>query len=238
MRAALYSCFYVAMAAAPAHAQNQQCRTAPVGTSTANCASEAFVTNSVAAGGDVRGPDSSTAGHVATFADTTGKLIQDGGALGTVSSAQVSAGVGVAVSGTCTITTTGNCTVAAHLADLTTSLGSDVSLNSTGSFFDGPSVAQGTSGKWHASGTVTLQGAGSDTFNCKLWDGSTVIASTRVTQGTSANAVATASLSGNLSSPAANIKISCQDVSSTSGLIRFNVSGGSKDSTLTVFRIQ
>lgn len=33
----------------PAHAQNQQCRTAPVGTSTANCASEAFVTQSIAA---------------------------------------------------------------------------------------------------------------------------------------------------------------------------------------------
>lgn len=34
---------------APAHAQNTQCRTAPVGTSSSNCASEAFVTQSVAA---------------------------------------------------------------------------------------------------------------------------------------------------------------------------------------------
>lgn len=31
----------------PAQAQNTQCRTAPVGTSTANCASEAFVTDSL-----------------------------------------------------------------------------------------------------------------------------------------------------------------------------------------------
>jgi hypothetical protein len=33
--------------------------------------------------GDVVGPASSTAGHLATFADTTGKLIQDGGAIPT-----------------------------------------------------------------------------------------------------------------------------------------------------------
>lgn len=33
----------------PAQAQNTQCRTAPVGTSSANCASEAFVTQSAAA---------------------------------------------------------------------------------------------------------------------------------------------------------------------------------------------
>jgi hypothetical protein len=157
---------------------------------------------------------------------------------GTVTSAQISAGTGIAVSGTCTITTTGNCTVAAQLSDITASLGSDVSLSSTGSFFDGPSVAQGSSGKWHASGTVTLQGAGSDTYNCKLWDGTTVISSSRVTQGTSGSAVATISLSGNISSPAGNIRISCQDVSGTTGLIRFNVSGASKDSTLTATRIQ
>ena len=34
-------------------------------------------------GGDVNGPASSTAGHLATFADATGKLIQDGGAIPT-----------------------------------------------------------------------------------------------------------------------------------------------------------
>ena len=39
--------FLIALAlASPALAQNVQCRTAPAGTSTANCASEAFVTAS------------------------------------------------------------------------------------------------------------------------------------------------------------------------------------------------
>jgi hypothetical protein len=92
----------------PALAQNQQCRTAPVGTLSANCASEAFVTHSVAAGGDVHGPNSAVAGHIATFADTTGKLIQDGGAAGTVS--QVNTG-GLATGGP--ITSTGTVTVTA-----------------------------------------------------------------------------------------------------------------------------
>lgn len=76
----------------PAIAQQNQCRTSPPGTSTPYCSSEAFVTDSIAAiptGGDVTGPASSTTGHVATFADTTGKVIQDGGAPagGTVSAA-------------------------------------------------------------------------------------------------------------------------------------------------------
>lgn len=76
----------------PAQAQQTQCLNPPVGTKSANCASQEFVTDSIAAipaGGDVTGPGSSTAGHVATFADTTGKIIQDGGspAAGTVTSA-------------------------------------------------------------------------------------------------------------------------------------------------------
>lgn len=39
-----------------AHAQGQQCRTSPVGASTAYCASEAFVTDTAAAGGPPTGP--------------------------------------------------------------------------------------------------------------------------------------------------------------------------------------
>jgi len=123
------------------------------------------------------------------------------------------------------------------LTSITASLGADVSLNNTGSYFDGPSVAQGTSGTWFASGTVTLiDTAGGASFNVKLWDGTTVIASAGPT--TSAiNQRITVSLSGSLSSPAANIRISVNDSTSTSGAIKFNSSGNSKDSTLTAVRI-
>lgn len=41
--------FAACLIASPALAQNQQCRTAPVGTVSSNCASEAFVTDSIAA---------------------------------------------------------------------------------------------------------------------------------------------------------------------------------------------
>ena len=122
-------------------------------------------------------------------------------------------------------------------AAITNSLGADVLLNNTANYFDGPSVAQGTSGTWWASGTVTLNDtAGNANFLCKLWDGTTVIASAEDTKTTSQFGVI--ALSGYLASPAANIRISCKDGSLTSGKILFNATGNSKDSTLSVHRIQ
>jgi hypothetical protein len=64
-----------------AFAQGYQCRTSPVGASTAYCASEAFVTQSGA--NDVQGPVSAVSGDIAVFDGTTGKLIKDGGAIPT-----------------------------------------------------------------------------------------------------------------------------------------------------------
>lgn len=155
---------------------------------------------------------------------------------GTVTSAQVAAGVGISVSGTCTITTSGVCTVATALSSLTNSIGADVLLNNTANYFDGPSVAQGTSGSWQASGTVTLTDtAGAASMFCKLWDGTTVISS-GAAQSPGGSFV-TISLSGVLAAPAANIKISCRDPTAITGKILFNQSGNSKDATLTVVRI-
>lgn len=120
---------------------------------------------------------------------------------------------------------------------LTNSLSGDVSLSNVSNYFDGPSVAQGTSGTWLASGTVTLlDTSGAASFTCKLWDGTTVIASARSLSATTGQGISV-SLSGVLASPAGNIRISCSDPSSTSGLIKFNSSGNSKDSTITVVRI-
>lgn len=118
---------------------------------------------------------------------------------------------------------------------LTNSLGSDTALNNVSNYFDGPSVAQGSTGIWYVSGTVTLNAPSQDQFNVKLWDGTTVIASAVVF---SVNGpIAPVSLSGYLASPAANLRISVRDVSSVNGLIKFNSSGNSKDSTITAFRI-
>jgi hypothetical protein len=126
---------------------------------------------------------------------------------------------------------------AISLTNASNALGANVLLNNTANFFDGPSMAQGTSGTWFASGTVTLtDSAGAAIFFRKLWDGTTVIsAATPVVPGAGTTIVVT--LSGFLASPAANIRISCRDLSSTSGSILFNNTGTSKDATIYGFRI-
>ena len=120
---------------------------------------------------------------------------------------------------------------------LTNSLGADVSLNNIANYFTGPTVAQGSTGTWWASGIVTfLDTTSADTFYAKLWDGTTVIASGAVTTG-GANFLASISLSGYLASPAGNIRISCRAPNATTGKIVFNATGNSKDATVSAYRI-
>ena len=137
--------------------------------------------------------------------------------------------------GTHSGTNTGD--LAGH-SGITNSLSGDVALNNTGSYFTGPTIAQGSTGTWFASGSVTVEDtAGNAGFNVKLWDGTTVIASARVFSAGGAGYCISVALSGYLATPAGNIRISVQNVTSTSGQIRFNSSGNSKDSTLSAFRI-
>jgi hypothetical protein len=128
-----------------------------------------------------------------------------------------------------------NCTGYVNTS-LTNSLGADVNLNNTANYFDGPSVAQGTSGTWFVSGTVTVNDASTAVYLAKLWDGTTVIASTE-TVVLSTQTVGTISLSGVITSPAGNLRISVRDTTTTAGLIKFNLTGNSKDSTITAVRI-
>lgn len=131
-------------------------------------------------------------------------------------------------------------TVAMAPTTITNSLGGDVNLNNTSNYFDGPSVAQGTSGTWFASGSVAVNNfAGGDNINCKLWDGTSVIASSNNGGGSyPANTRVNIALSGILATPAANIRISCRDPNNTTAVMLFNTSGNSKDSTLTAVRLQ
>lgn len=124
------------------------------------------------------------------------------------------------------------------LTSITNAIGADVLLNNTANYFDGPSVAQGVTGTWLATGTATATDtAGAANVDCKLWDGTTVINSSRASVSAT-TLVVSISLSGVLASPAGNIRISCKDIASTSGKILFNVTGSSKDSTVTAVRIQ
>jgi hypothetical protein len=124
-------------------------------------------------------------------------------------------------------------------APITNSLTGDVALNNTANYFAGPTVAQGSTGTWFASGTVTvLDTAGAAGFFAKLWDGTTVIASCAYTTG-GANFNGGIVLSGFITSPAGNLRIDVRDITSTSGVIKANqTSNGNKDSTITAYRIK
>lgn len=121
---------------------------------------------------------------------------------------------------------------------ITKSASADIAISNS-AYTDGPGVAQGSSGTWFASGTITATDtAGPALISAKLWDGTAVIASARGHIDV-ANAMLCIALSGPLASPSSNIKISCTSNSSTSGTsaFKFNTSGNSKDSTITAYRI-
>lgn len=124
-------------------------------------------------------------------------------------------------------------------APITNSLSANVALNNTSNYFDGPTVAQGTAGTWFVSGTVTVSpvNAGARTY-AKLWDGTTVIASSGLTyEGTQVPTVQTVSLSGYITNPTGNLRISVRSLDSTLAEILYDQSGNAKDSTITAFRI-
>lgn len=127
--------------------------------------------------------------------------------------------------------------MAAH-APITNSLSGDVALSIQSTYYTGPSIAQGSSGTWFVTGTVSItDGAGSSNIDAKLWDGTTVIASARGTVP-GANGTAVITLSGYLASPAGNIRISVSNVTTASGVMVYNSSGNGKDSTISAIRIQ
>jgi hypothetical protein len=141
----------------------------------------------------------------------------------------LTAGAGIAITGT------PNPTIAIDIPALTNSLTSSVTTPN-GAFADGPSVAQGTTGTWKASGTVTLTAPAAANFICKMYDGTTTIAA-------SGNNVAggnntTISLSGLLANPAGNIRIACDDLTAGTGSMAATIGGVSNASNITVTRQQ
>lgn len=122
-------------------------------------------------------------------------------------------------------------------ARLTNSIAADVTLTNVGTYYDGPSVAQGATGTWFASGTVSLAGNNPDTFYVKLWDGTTVIASGLCGFNGTGPYVNTISLSGYITSPSGNIRMTAQNTTSGGTIMIANATGNSKDSTVSAIRI-
>lgn len=153
---------------------------------------------------------------------------------------EVTVGSGLTLSGTNLAMTLPNIAP----GQLTNSLGANVNLTNTANYFDGPSIAQGSSGTWWVSGQVVVNDTnlGGGNISVKLWDGTTVIDSGAtdlgVGGGIAGNLRKTISLSGYITSPAGNIRISVKnDTSTANTAILFNSSGNSKDSTISAFRI-
>lgn len=113
----------------------------------------------------------------------------------------------------------------------------DTDLTNTANYFLGPSVAQGSSGTWWCSGSVTvLDTAGGATFSVKMWDGAASVAASGYAITTVANQAANIAMSGYVASPAGNMRISVKDSTATTGKIKFNASGNSRDSLISCFR--
>jgi hypothetical protein len=115
--------------------------------------------------------------------------------------------------------------------------GGGIPLNNVGVFFDGPVVAQGTAGTWLVMGSVVLRDdAGAAEFQVRLTDGTTIIDSVN-TQNRTAGARISASVSGVITSPAGNLRITVNDLTSTSGAMENSSDGTGKSSTITAIRI-
>jgi hypothetical protein len=127
------------------------------------------------------------------------------------------------------------------LSPLNNSLAADVTLNNTSLFFDGPSVAQGNVGTWFASGSVAviLSPAFTGEIFAKLWDGTTVMASGIYVPDVTGvgNRYQSISLSGFITAPTGNIRISVKDVQNNNSVMTGNITQQGKDSTITAIRI-
>ena len=167
--------------------------------------------------------------------DTTGDLVLKTGASATTA-ATISGTTQVMALAQPLPVASGGTGFTAGFSPITNSLGADVALNNTANYFDGPSVAQGSSGTWFVSGSVVVAGGAGDNIYVKLWDGTTVVASGAKTI-LSGESFATISLSGYIASPAGNLRMSGRDTNTTGGSLKYNSTGNPKDSTITAIRI-
>ena len=109
----------------------------------------------------------------------------------------------------------------------------NVTLGTGSSYADGPNVVTGTTGTWRVDVDTTISIGNGTTFKFKLWDNTTVIASTVCLNPASDFPL---HLGGVISSPAAALRLSGNQ-DGTSATFSANVSGNGRDSTITAVRI-
>ncbi len=198
------------------------------GALTYSTATHTFGCNASAGTGNVVSSGTPTANQMAQWTNAT--TIQ-----GVNIASVLTAGAGVSITGTT------NATIAAALSSFTGVLGADVNMSSANTYFTGPTASNGAqSGLWYVYGVASIVDTSgvANLARCRLTDGTSVIASSpSMREATGATLAIQVVLAGTISSPAGNFRVECQ-TNVTTGVIKFNNSGESKDSLVTGFRIQ
>ena len=174
----------------------------------------------------VQGAGSSATNSIAQFADTSGKVLATG-----------SVGVGTAANNVLQLDGAGKVPIGTlNLSQLTSSLTTQVIMAASDTWYDGPAVTQGTAGVWYVSATVTVSCVTASTFfPIKLWDGTTVFAST--VEWSAVGTCFSASVSGIISNPVGNLRVSVLSEGVANNVIEWNRSAVGKDTTITALRI-
>lgn len=123
-----------------------------------------------------------------------------------------------------------------NMSKISGTLGADVTMTSAGTWYDGASIAQGTSGTWFVVGTISFSDTVASVFNARLWDGTTILASAATRVSVSGSGPGSLTLCGIITNPAGNLKISAKTNNNGSKIV-FNFSGDSKDGTINAIRI-
>lgn len=113
----------------------------------------------------------------------------------------------------------------------------DIDMNNTANYFTGISVAQGTVGTWEVTAGMTVGDTGGGSFFlAKLWDATTTVAG-GAGNSSGANGWVNIAMAGVITAPTADLRASCRDTGATTGKIKFNVTGTSKDTWIVAKRI-
>lgn len=122
------------------------------------------------------------------------------------------------------------------LTYLTNSLGSPVTMTTSSTAYDGPTVSQGTTGTWLVMGGLMVNTpAGNNTVGIQLWDGTTNIATGGNSSGASQQV--NTHLSGIITNPTGNLKLTATNFSASGGTIAINNGAAAPSSYITAIRI-